>query len=58
MELIKQARREGKAVLLLGAHYTTLDIAGTLFGHEVPFDVIYRRQKNPVINYIMNRGRQ
>ena len=58
LELIEQAQRDGKAVLLLGAHYTTVDIAGTLFGHQVAFDVIYRRQKNPVFNYIMNRGRQ
>jgi KDO2-lipid IV(A) lauroyltransferase len=57
-ELVEQAQREGKAVLLLGAHFTTLDIAGSLFGHEVTVDGIYRRQKNPVINYIMNRGRR
>lgn len=57
-ELIEQAQREGKAVLLLGAHYTTVDIAGALFGQTVALDGIYRRQKNPVINYIMNRGRQ
>lgn len=58
VELVEQAQREGKAVLLLGAHYTTVDMAGALFGHRVALDGIYRRQKNPVINYIMNRGRQ
>jgi len=58
LELLEQAQRDGNAVLLLGAHYTTLDIAGTLFGHRVTCDAIYRRQKNPVFNYIMNRGRQ
>jgi KDO2-lipid IV(A) lauroyltransferase len=57
-DLIAQAQAEGKPVLLLGAHYTTLDIAGTLFGHFVTFDVIYRRQKNPVINHLMTRGRE
>jgi KDO2-lipid IV(A) lauroyltransferase len=56
-ELIEAAQQRGKAVLLLGAHYTTLDIAGTLFGHFVQFDVIYRRQKNPIINWLMTRGR-
>ncbi len=58
VELIERAQAEGKPVLLLGAHYTTLDIAGTLFGHFVAFDVIYRRQKNPIINHLMTQGRQ
>lgn len=58
VELIEQAQQEGKAVLLLGAHFTTLDIAGTLFGNFVETDHIYRRQKNPVINYFMTHGRE
>jgi KDO2-lipid IV(A) lauroyltransferase len=57
-ELLENAQRKGKAVLLLGAHYTTLDISGTLFGNFFAIDVIYRRQKNPVINYFMTRGRE
>lgn len=55
--LIESAQAAGKPVLLLGAHFTTLDISGTLFGNFFEVDVIYRRQKNPVINYFMTRGR-
>jgi KDO2-lipid IV(A) lauroyltransferase len=58
MELIEQAQQQGKAVLLLGAHYTTLDIAGNLFSNFFEYDVIYRRQKNPVINYFMTHSRE
>lgn len=58
LDLVQRAQAEGKAVLLLGAHFTTLDIAGTLFGHFQAVDVIYRRQKNAVINHYMNRGRE
>jgi KDO2-lipid IV(A) lauroyltransferase len=59
-ELITLAQQKGKAVLLLGAHFTTLDIAGTLlcFCNIAEADVIYRRQKNPVINYFMTHGRE
>ncbi len=58
VEYLEQARREGRAALMLGAHYTTLDIAGTLLGNFAEFDVIYRRQKNPVIEYMMTQGRR
>jgi KDO2-lipid IV(A) lauroyltransferase len=57
VELIQRAQEQGKPVLLLGAHYTTLDIAGTLFGHAQQMDVIFRRQKNPIINHMMDEGR-
>jgi KDO2-lipid IV(A) lauroyltransferase len=58
VEAVTEAQRQGRAVLLLGGHYTTLDISGTLLGHFTAFDVIFRKQKNPVINYMMERGRQ
>ena len=58
LEAVQEAQRQGRPVLLLGGHYTTLDISGTLLGHFLPFDVIFRRQKNPVINHMMERGRQ
>lgn len=58
LEHLEQARREGRAALMLGAHYTTLDLAGTILGNFAEFDVIYRRQKNPVIEYMMTRGRR
>lgn len=58
LEYLEQARQEGRGVLMLGAHYTTLDIAGTLLGSFAEFDVIYRRQKNPVIEFMMTNGRK
>ena len=58
LELIEQAQQQGKPVLLLGAHYTTLDIAGNLISNFFEYDVIYRRQKNPVINYFMTHSRE
>ena len=58
LEPVKEAQRQGRAVLVLGAHYTSLDIAGKLIGQFIEYDVIYRRQKNPVINYMMTHSRE
>jgi KDO2-lipid IV(A) lauroyltransferase len=51
------ARARGRGVLLLGAHMTTLDLAGSALGLRVPLDAVYRRQKNPVWDYVIRRGR-
>lgn len=47
----------GKGLILVGAHYTTLDLAGRLLGGKIKLNVLQRPQNNPVINYLMNRGR-
>ena len=52
------AIESGRGVLMLGGHYTTLDIAGKLLGTAIPYNVIYRPQKNPVIQHIMVNARQ
>ncbi|MEH6549187.1 MAG: LpxL/LpxP family Kdo(2)-lipid IV(A) lauroyl/palmitoleoyl acyltransferase [Pseudomonadales bacterium] len=55
--LIREEQAKGKGVLLIGAHYNTADIAGSLLGLFVPYDIIYRPQKSAVVTYIMERGR-
>lgn len=57
LPLLEQAAAAGRGVLLLGAHYTTLDLSGNLFVLSHPASVMYRRQKNPVFEFIMTRGR-
>lgn len=49
LEHLDNALREGKGVLLLGAHFTTLEIGGRLLALLRPFDVTYRGgEGNPV----------
>lgn len=59
LEHLENAVKENKGVILLGAHYTTLEIAGKLlalfFTH---FDALYRQHKNPVFDYVMYKRRK
>src|SRR4051812_2758522 len=49
LEQLTAAQRRGRGVVLVGAHFTTFELAGALLGQITPFDVIYRYNKNPVI---------
>jgi KDO2-lipid IV(A) lauroyltransferase len=56
-ELIAAALAQGRGVLFLGAHYTTLDFAANLLSQYFPFAVTYRSHKNPLFDAFMLRGR-
>ena len=57
LEHIDKVREEGRGVLLIGAHYTTLDLSGRVLGSERLIDVIYRPQRNKAFDYIINSSR-
>lgn len=57
LEHLERARAQGKGVLLLSAHFTTLEIGGRLLGLFTPFHPMYRPNRNPVIESVM-RGRR
>ena len=57
LALITDAQAAGHGVLLLGAHFSTLDIAGALLAEQLDLDVMYRPNKNSVIEALMRRGR-
>ena len=56
-EYMEQALAEGKGVLLLGAHFSTLDLSGMMFAKYFKVHAVYREQTNRVLNYVMQRGR-
>lgn len=57
LEHLKQAEADGKGVLLLGAHYSQLDLGGTICSLFFKVDIIYRPQNNPLIDYFVRRQR-
>ena len=58
LEHLDAARSLGRGVVLAGAHFATLDLAGALLSLFTDFDVIYRPNDNPVIERAIRRGRQ
>lgn len=57
LDKLEAARAGGRGVMLLGAHYSMLDLAGTLIGNHIVVSITYKPQGNPVLNYVMERGR-
>lgn len=56
-EHLVAALKHGKGVILLSAHFTTLEIGGRLLALSTPFHVLYRSHKNPVFENIMHHAR-
>lgn len=57
LDALKAALEKGRGVVLLGAHYTTLDFSANLFSIQIPFAVTYRPHNNPLFDAFMLKGR-
>ncbi|MGB5443531.1 MAG: LpxL/LpxP family Kdo(2)-lipid IV(A) lauroyl/palmitoleoyl acyltransferase [Gammaproteobacteria bacterium] len=57
LQHLHDALQGGKGVILLSAHFTTLEIGGRLLALHAPFHVMYREHKNPVIERVMRNAR-
>lgn len=58
LEHLQQAQREGKGVILMALHFTTLEIGAALLGQQHTIDGMYREHKNPLFDYIQRQGRE
>ncbi len=58
LEHVEVARADGKGVVMIGAHFVNLDLAGLMINQAVPIDVIYRKNDNPVLEHVITSGRQ
>lgn len=58
LEALAKASESGNGVLLLGMHLSTLDFAGAVLAQHHSFDVMYRRNKNKLLEAVMTRGRE
>ncbi len=58
LDRLQSASEQGSGVLLVCAHFSTLEFAGSLLSLFHPMDVTYRRHKNPLFEELMTRSRQ
>lgn len=59
LEHLQAARQMGKGVLLLGGHYTTLEISGRLLAYETPnIYPTYKRAHNRLFEVVMTQQRR
>jgi KDO2-lipid IV(A) lauroyltransferase len=52
LEYLEQAQQQGKGIILCSPHFTTLELTGRLFANHVPLAVMYRPQKNPLLEWV------
>jgi KDO2-lipid IV(A) lauroyltransferase len=56
---ILNAVNDGKGVILLSAHFTTLEISGRILKlHVPPYDAVYRKNRSEFITEILRTGRE
>lgn len=57
LEHLDEALTKGHGIILLSAHFTTLEIGGRLLSLFRPIHAMYREQDNPLFNQTMIKGR-
>jgi len=58
LDVLKTATANGQGVLLIGGHYTHLDLAGLMVNMVADMDVIYRKNNDPVFEHVITEGRK
>ena len=56
-EHIRKAKENGKGVLFLGIHFTTIEIGASIVNLNFPISGFYRPHKNAVYEYLQASGR-
>jgi KDO2-lipid IV(A) lauroyltransferase len=57
LEHYQKAMKQGKGVLVLGGHFACLDMASSTLQENVDLVLMYRKNKNPVWEWLQVRGR-
>lgn len=57
LEHLEQAKTEGKGIILLTGHFTSMELGGRLIMLKTPAYVMFRQFKNPLFNAVMMRAR-
>jgi KDO2-lipid IV(A) lauroyltransferase len=54
LEHLRAALAKGRGAILIGGHFTTIEIATRILGTVVPMNVVYRPTKNALLSHIMH----
>jgi KDO2-lipid IV(A) lauroyltransferase len=57
LEHLQRAQRDGRGLILLMLHTTTMEICATLVRRHVEVDFMYKTAANPVLDCVQRRGR-
>ncbi len=57
VEHLQAAHAKNKGVLLVAAHYSSLEVGGVLISEHTTMDAIYRRHDNPLMEKLITDGR-
>jgi KDO2-lipid IV(A) lauroyltransferase len=57
LEHLKEAEGRGKGVLLVGGHFSMLDLAGPMANSVFEFNYMYRPNNNPLFDALIERSR-
>ena len=56
---VLQAVNDGRGVILLSAHFTTLELSGRVLKLNIPpFNAVYRKSRNPFTTEVLRTGRE
>ena len=58
LEHLHEARDRGRGIVMVGAHYTTIDVTSQFLSKLGFVDVMYRRNKNPAWEWLQTQGRR
>ena len=58
IEHLHAAAAQGRGVILLAGHFTTIEIGGALLAGHVSLEALYRRFDNPLFDEVMRRRRR
>ena len=58
IEHVIEAAKLGRGVIILGAHYSGLELNGAMASQFFPLHVIYRPQNNPVLDWFIRTRRR
>lgn len=57
VENLQHAQQQGKGVLILAPHFTTLELTGLFVSFLTNYHAVYRPHDNPLMDYLIAKGR-